>query len=307
MDRPKIVAFGNLITDWLMRLPHLPVEVAEHQALSDLRREPGGMANFLIAGQRLGAQMLALDVLGEDEDSAALLAVLRAEGVATESVRRLPGLRSRAVAVLADGADQHTYLPFSGGELPVQNFPLAWAEQISGAAALFLDGFTLDQPAFHDSVVEAAAKAAKTGVPVFFDPGPRRPLLDRDFMRSIYGVFLNESELFDWTGLSGVEGAWSLLEDGARLVVLKQGAQGCRIVTPHLDLACPAFAVPVVDSLGAGDVFDAAFLVNYLHKASLADCGRLANAAGACMVGKVGAGRQAPTLQEVEEMLKKSL
>jgi sugar/nucleoside kinase (ribokinase family) len=307
MDHPQIIAFGNLITDWLVQLPHLPVNPAEHQTLSELRCEPGGMANFLIAGQRLGAQMVAQDTLGEDDFSDRLLSLLAAEGVQTDSVHRLPGLRSRAVVVLADAADGHTYLPFPGGEIPKQEYPPAWAEELQGAQALYLEGFTLDQPAFHDSVMEAAAKAAKIGVPVFFDPGPRRPWVDRDFMRSLYGVFLNEQELLDWTGLSDIEGAWSLLEDGARLVVLKQGAQGSRIITSNLDLACPAFTVPVVDSMGAGDVFNAAFLVKYLHKASLADCGRLANAAGASMVGKVGAGRQAPTLAEIAKILRNPL
>jgi sugar/nucleoside kinase (ribokinase family) len=68
----------------------------------------------------------------------------------------------------------------------------------------------------------------------------------------------------------------------------------------------PGFQVSVVDSVGAGDCFDAAFLAGYLNGLSLWECGRLANAMRAAAVGKVGAGRNTPTCDDVMTVLRQA-
>jgi sugar/nucleoside kinase (ribokinase family) len=124
-----------------------------------------------------------------------------------------------------------------------------------------------------------------------------------EFLNSVYGVFLTEEELLGWIGLGGAEGAWSLLEEGPELVVIKQGAAGCTLVTAGQFQACKGYSVPVKDTLGAGDVFNAAFVLALLQGKSAAECATYANAAGAAAVQKFGTGRNVPSRQEVEGVM----
>jgi sugar/nucleoside kinase (ribokinase family) len=106
-------------------------------------------------------------------------------------------------------------------------------------------------------------------------------------------------------GRSGPDAYDSLLARGPRILVIKQGAAGCTVVTRDCLERVPGFQVPVVDTVGAGDCFDAAFLAGYLNGLSLWECGRLANAMGAA-VGKVDAGRNTPTCDEVVVLLRQA-
>jgi Sugar kinases, ribokinase family len=49
--------------------------------------------------------------------------------------------------------------------------------------------------------------------------------------------------------------------------------------------------VEIVDTIGAGDAFDAAFIYGYLNGIGIKETGVLANAAGAITTTKHGAGK----------------
>jgi ribokinase len=298
-----IVTIGYLLTDWLIQVEHLPVTPGDHQTLSHLEIEPGGMSNFLIAGQRLGGEMHALDAIGADRYGQMLLEALAAEGVDTSQVVRVEGAKSRGVAVLSGPDDRHAFMAYPGSELPVQALSAEWMQPLSEADALYVDGFSLRQEHIRGAVEEAARKMHERGGEVFYDPGPTMHA-SPEFLNSVYGVFLTDEELLGWMGLGGAEGAWSLLEEGPELVVIKGGAAGCTIVTGGHSQVCKGYFVPVKDTLGAGDVFNAAFVLALLQGKSAAECGAYANAAGAAAVQKFGAGRNVPSGEEVEEIVR---
>ncbi|MCY4145930.1 MAG: PfkB family carbohydrate kinase, partial [Chloroflexi bacterium] len=86
-------------------------------------------------------------------------------------------------------------------------------------------------------------------------------------------------------------------------IALKLGAGGCRLLSGATDAHVPGFAVEVVDTIGAGDAFAAAFIWADLQGYSLADCGTIANAMGAASVRRAGAGRNVPSRVEVQALL----
>jgi ribokinase len=59
----------------------------------------------------------------------------------------------------------------------------------------------------------------------------------------------------------------------------------------------------VIDSTGAGDAFDAAFLSGVLEKMPLSDAARFANAIGALATIRIGAQTGLPTRVQVQEFL----
>jgi sugar/nucleoside kinase (ribokinase family) len=81
----------------------------------------------------------------------------------------------------------------------------------------------------------------------------------------------------------------ALLDLGPQVVALKRGAEGCAVYTKDGRTDVPAYRVDAVDPTGAGDCFDAGFVVGLLEGLPLEEVGRLANAAGA-----LGATRKGP-------------
>ncbi|MCD6529696.1 hypothetical protein J7L06_05360 [Candidatus Bathyarchaeota archaeon] len=52
-----------------------------------------------------------------------------------------------------------------------------------------------------------------------------------------------------------------MLKCGAEIVALKLGREGCLVCTKEETLRVSGFSVEVVDTTGAGDAFDGAFVV----------------------------------------------
>jgi 2-dehydro-3-deoxygluconokinase len=224
--------------------------------------------------------------------------MLEAEGV---DMRHATCLADRATVlciVLADRARQHVYLGVKDDK-GLWPFPGGWHDVIREAGALYTDGYTLRDVLAPEDVLAAMATAREAGVPVFFDPGPSvefvpRATLDRA-MDAADVILIAEPEAeYLFPGLDREGGARALLAVGPRLVVLKLGADGCLLASAEGTLHVPGFSVPVVDTVGAGDSFAAAFVAGWLRGGTLRDCATLANAMGALVATQRGAGTRIP-------------
>ena len=76
---------------------------------------------------------------------------------------------------------------------------------------------------------------------------------------------------------------------GLRLVILTKGAAGSEVITADAAIPQPAGEAQVVDTVGAGDSFTAAFVVAYLRGAPLAAAQRQASDTAAYVCSRQGA------------------
>lgn len=293
-----LVVLGDLVADLIVPIERLPLEPNNHGWAEGIFVEPGGAGNVLVAATRVNLATAALGHIGTDYYGTTMREMLEAEGV---DMRHAAGLADRATVlciVLADRLRQHVYLGVKDDK-GLWPFADAWHEVIREAGALYTDGYTLRDVLAPEAMLGAMATARKASVPVFFDPGPSvefvpRATLDRAIAAADV-VLIAEPEaeyLFPDAGREGAASA--LLALGPRLIVLKLGADGCLLATANDVLHVPGFAVPVIDTVGAGDSFAAALVAGWLRGGSFRDSATLANAMGALVATQRGAGTRIP-------------
>ena len=73
------------------------------------------------------------------------------------------------------------------------------------------------------------------------------------------------------------------------LAVITRGADGCSVVTGQTAIEQPGLEVAVVDTVGPGDAFSAAFLRDYLGGAGLEEAAVHANLLGGYVASRRGA------------------
>ncbi|HEY6399544.1 MAG TPA: PfkB family carbohydrate kinase, partial [Solirubrobacteraceae bacterium] len=88
-----------------------------------------------------------------------------------------------------------------------------------------------------------------------------------------------------------IDTARALLELGPSVVLLTQGGEGATVLTAHGQAVVPAAHAHVIDTIGAGDAFGAAWLAAWLSDGlGRADLGRLEAVTEAARFASVVAG-----------------
>ena len=101
-----------------------------------------------------------------------------------------------------------------------------------------------------------------------------------------------------------IEAARKLLAYGPKTVVVTLAGKGALAVTAVSEAKIPGHLVSVLDTTGAGDTFNAAFLTATLQEKSLEQCLTIANAAAAISVTGLGPRGNLPTWEEVEKIFR---
>jgi sugar/nucleoside kinase (ribokinase family) len=308
--KKHLISVGDLVID-LITPVSLPIIAAQHQEVPFMNIEPGGGSNFMIAASRIGLRVSSVGMLGDDTFGQTLLNILHSEGVDTTGVHISKGADSPLVLSLIDHQKrEHVFIgrPNSGPEVAYSD---AMDGVVRSANALFFQGYTLLERQIAGLVTAAAERGRELNIPIYFDVGPtvkHSPAERVRWMISKTDVVLtteDEVELVS-EGAQGDSAFEYLLSLGPKLLVIKQGANGCTLVQADSKIHVPGFTVQVVDTVGAGDCFDAAFIYGQLYGLPLRDCAILANAIGAASVQKLGAGRNVPTCAEANTVLQQA-
>lgn len=306
-----ILSLGDLVADVNIAVNGFPILAEDHQLINAVQFEPGGAGNFLIAGGHLGANMIALGVIGGDLYGSEMLSVFQAEGIDTTEIIQQSDGSTTVVFVLADGQGQHVFLG-RVGEGPQVNLGDSWKATIHRADALHSYGYTLQETRLVKAFLDGMAFARDCDIPVFFDPGPHIKnvpwSLRQQALAQSTAVLLTAAEIpLVVPDGDHLQDARRLLSDNIELVVVKQGPEGCIAFTHQGQTAHAGYQVKDVDSNAAGDSFAAALIIAYLQGYPLADVLAIANAMGAAKVRKLGSGRQVPTLEELQAILSEEI
>jgi len=121
----------------------------------------------------------------------------------------------------------------------------------------------------------------------------------------VTNVFLpNEKEALSLSGEMDVNIAREKLGSKVETLAVKLGAEGALGIRRGEKAGVPSIPVSVIDTVGAGDSFDAGFLYGYLHGWSLEKSLQLACICGALSTQSAGGTEGQPTLDEAMKLLK---
>lgn len=259
----------------------------------------GAESNLCIALSRLGRRARWISRLGDDPFGAFIRQTLTAEGVeviAPADAAAPTGVFFKERRAAGPRSVRYYRAGSAASRLgPEEIVPALFA----GARVAHLTGIT---PALSPSCREAVARfvtvAHAAGLTVTFDPNVRPRLWPSvESCRETLLGLMRRAEVV----LLGHEDAEALLpgiaeEDtleviaalGPRTVVLKRGERGAVGLRGNERAAVEAVPVAVVDTVGAGDGFDAGFIAGLLDGWSLPACLRLGAQVGAAAVAHVG-------------------
>ncbi|NEE03127.1 sugar kinase [Phytoactinopolyspora halotolerans] len=272
----------------------------------------GAESNVAIGASRLGARVTWISRLGEDGFGELIQRELRAERV--------------EVAVRVD--------PTRPTGLMVKERPNALRTNVryyrSGSAASAMTAFDVDR-----DTIAAADVLHVTGVTPALGPGPSSAVLqavdmarendtlvslDLNYRSSLWsredaGAALDHLVRRADVVFAGPEEASLVVPDGPvqdlaealaamgpAQVVLKLGAEGAYSVIDGEVRKTPAVAVPVVDTVGAGDAFVAGFLAEWMAGATADERLRTAVTAGAFACTTLGDWEGLPTRADLESL-----
>jgi sugar/nucleoside kinase (ribokinase family) len=263
---------------------------------------------------RLGLKVRVNSCVSDDALGTFILDTLQREGVDTGGVARIPGaLAGIGVYMLLFGSRKRplVYRMPTHDPWPIA-FSDAQVDALLDARCLMIGGYLHFKQMWHGQCVDLAREAQTRGLLTVLDPqfplfNLKRPWLEAvsDLLPSIEVLFCDEHEALSTTGASDLDlAAQSLLAAGPKIVIIKKGAQGSNVYQAgyrHQQAAIKPGAV--IDTIGAGDAFDAAFTYGLLQAWDLERCSLFASvAAGQTVVGR-GGSETMPGVQKIEQII----
>ncbi|MDT4762778.1 sugar kinase [Sphaerochaeta sp. PS] len=259
----------------------------------------GAESNVAVGLAKLGHKSGWLSKLGDDEFGQFILRELRGENVDVSSVL-ISETHPTGIMFKQFSNDKDSSVFYYRSNSAASTFKADELDRqyIAQAKILLISGIT---PALSESceqTVLAAVKLAREhGVLVCFDPNIRRKLWSEQQAKKTLEPLLSLSDIV----LLGDDEAalllgtaeprqivTSLRNRGVRWIGIKQGAKGAYVADCESECSIPPYPVTVVDSIGAGDAFNAGFISGLLEGKSIETCGKMGAMMGALAVSSYG-------------------
>ena len=262
------MVLGDLMLDVVLA-PARPMEIGT-DVPGRVALVPGGSAATTARWLgRLGADATLIGAVGRDSAGRALVQVLRADKV-TPRVARVSGARTGRIGVLVASDGERSFVADRGAADLLRPDDLR-PEWFKGTDALHLPVYSLLGDPLGLAGRRAVSLAHEAGAMVSVDLASIGPLLaqGRQAARTMITdmapdlLFATASEAEAILLGQAVEG----LLDLAAIAVVKRGAKGATVLARDGDsrLRFEVATTPIVatDTTGAGDAFDAGFLVGW--------------------------------------------
>ena len=290
MTKFDVIGFGALNVDTLLKVDKI-AGAEEESFIRDYTEACGGSAaNTIVGLARLGCKVGFIGKVADDHEGNLQIDCFKDEGVNTDGIIHSPKGKSGVCLGFVDKKGARALYINPGVNDIIEPRELQY-EYVSQTEILHLSSF-VGEKSFRAQ--KKVLSGLPEGVKISFDPGSLyaqkgfsaiEPIIQNSFV-----MMPNAVELKLITGESDIpEGAAMLIGAGVKIVAVKLGDKGCYVTNGEEKKTIAPFKVPVVDTTGAGDAFNAGFLYGLIQNKTLGECGRIGNFVAAKSVMKMGA------------------
>ncbi|MEI4769519.1 sugar kinase [Psychrobacillus sp. FJAT-51614] len=274
------------------------------------RKVGGAELNFAIGCARLGLNTKWISRLGGDEFGKVIYNFARGEGIDVSHVKLVDGYPTSLnfKEIREDGSGKTFYYRYQSPILTMEPTDIT-LKMLEGIDLIHITGVFLAIDPKNLVITKQLLKLAKQkDIPVSFDPNIRLKLWSIEQAISTY------KEIFPYvdillTGLDEIDmiignsTEQSLVEFAKSYaisqLVVKDGGNGSKVYTNDTWYAKEAFSVNPIDTVGAGDGFDAGYIYSHLHGYKPLERLEFANGVGALVTTVSGDNEGLPELDEV--------
>lgn len=280
----------DLILNGLLQFPEIGKEILARDMTLAMGSSSAIFASNLSV---LGIAVRFAGKLGSDEFGDRILTELSTRKVDTRFIIR--GEEPTGVTVAFSFEEDRAMVTFPGAMSTLVEKDIT-DEMLASAGHLHISSLFL-QPGLSSGLIRLLTRAREAGLTTSVDPqwDPAQKWdLDWKGLLPLVDLFMpNAAEIRGITGKADWQGALAELKDTSGVIVVKNGREGAVLCSAGNLVHQPAFLHDaVVDTIGAGDSFDAGFVSGFTRNRPLTECLEFAAVCGALnttMAGGTGA------------------
>ncbi len=313
MNIPDVIAIGEVLIDFVSK-------ESSSKQLPTFQQCPGGApANFIVGLARLGIKTAFIGKVSNDPFGEFLINTLNKEGVLTTNVlKAVRGEKTALAFVFHDENNERDFLFYRENSADQNLFTEEIKEDLfKNIKYLHFGSVSLTEEPLRSATFAAIDMCKKNGGKISFDPNIRLDLwefneLDFNVLKKALertDVFLPSYEELPYFTEQKKMSDQQIMDEllanfNLETIVVKKGKDGCLIKQKDGYFAeIPSFDVPVKDTTGAGDGFNAGFLFGLLNGNTIEEAGIIGNAVGAFVIQREGAMTALPTFEELTNFL----
>ncbi len=260
LNSKAVLLIGVSTMDYQCELDHFPIPDEKVRTANFSLEGGGNAANTAVALARLGCQTKILSRVGNDAFGSQCVALFQTEGVDT-SLLQIDTTPTPFSFILIDSS-QHTRTIIHCSKPPVINYAFA-PSHLEHIDLLYADG------RYIDSYAQLIAEASRQGIKIAIEaerknlnssayfPFANIVFVSRQFHKEVFGNKAYESNLD------------LILSQGPEIAVTTLGSDGVIVKTKDQCIKDAAIPISPIDTTGAGDAFNAAFLYGLLNRCNL--------------------------------------
>ena len=266
----------------------------------------GGFAGNVSTGlARLGVRTGIISAVGDDGHGRFIRRFLESEGVDCTSLHVHPSLRTALAFCEAWPPDDFPITFYRTPTCPDWEIRAAQLpDDLARVRLLYASGTGLAREPSRATTFTALERSQRR---VIFDLDWREVLWEdvRDYPELVWHAASLAKVVVGGAGefVAAALDPRDLLKRGPEIVVVKRGAHGATLIDARGSRDIGGLAVPVVNGLGAGDAFGAAFGAALLAGLGADEAVRRANAAGAIVASRLACSTAMPSAAEIDALL----
>ena len=287
-----VIVVGELNVDLILdglsgKMPQLGKEI-----MADSMSLTLGSSSAIFASNlsMLGTKVMFCGLIGDDSFGQLVMDSLEKSGVDTTGIM-ITDKYVTGITVACSYGNQRAMVTHGGAMeyLRLDDIP---ADRIRQGRHLHLSSVFLQKIVTQD-LVGLFSRAKKEGLTTSFDPQwdpDEKWDLDLQALLPLVDLFLpNIEEIKHLTGTDSLDEAMRAVSGFSNIVVVKDGVNGAHLWSGGKKVHQPAFLNPgVVDTIGAGDSFNAGFIHRFVSGRPLHECLEFAALTGAISTCKPG-------------------